>query len=310
MRVALCTNIRPIRDEIGLPGRNQAIIDRLSEDGHAVDVLYGPERLLHGDAPSYDVGLLAPNDLLAPRPDPVGRLAAETAALGLEAAGVPFVNSPLTRRHAANKLLAHIAFRSAGLRQPATWTFAELDDLHWPEAGLLVKPITGSCGFGISVAHSPGDARALIAASGEPSFVQEIVHPARCIRVIATREHSVGRYEKRMPPGTLFAAITSGAQEVKLDPRADLDDLGVAMVRAVGLDIVGVDILESTGGALFALEANVNFGFYSRNREILDALADQVELRGAGRSSSHAGAMASTSRRSTGSSRSRSASAR
>jgi glutathione synthase/RimK-type ligase-like ATP-grasp enzyme len=292
MRIALCTNIRPVRDEAGLPGRNQAIIDRLSEDGHRVEVVYGPGPLLHGDPPAYDAGLLAPNDLLAPLPDPVGRLAAETAALALEAAGVPFVNSPVTRRRATNKLLAHIAFRSAGLPQPATWTLAEIDDLDWPEAGLLVKPVTGSCGLGISVAQSPAEARALGAASGEPCFVQEIIRPARCIRVIATRERSVGRYEKRTAPGTLFAAITSGAREVKLAPRADLDDLAVAIVHAVGLDIVGVDILESTDGALFALEANVNFGFYPRNREILDALADQVELRGARQSPTHAEAIA------------------
>jgi glutathione synthase/RimK-type ligase-like ATP-grasp enzyme len=53
------------------------------------------------------------------------------------------------------------------------------------------------------------------------------------------------------------------------------------MVRAVGLDIGGVDILEANDGRLYALEANANFGFYPRTREVLDALAGQVRLRAA-----------------------------
>ena len=83
-----------------------------------------------------------------------------------------------------------------------------------------------------------------------------------------------------MPRGTLVAGITSGAEEVALPPRRDLDELAVAATRAVGMDITGVDVLEAADGTLYALEVNANFGFYPRNSEIVDALVEQVVARG------------------------------
>jgi glutathione synthase/RimK-type ligase-like ATP-grasp enzyme len=278
MRVAFCTNIPPVADPSSLRGRNHAIIEQIKAAGHAVDVLYGPEDLLRGrELPPYEMGMLCPNDLVEAVPDPLGRARAEIIAMALERTGVRFVNSPLLRRFSTNKLLTHVAFRSAGLPQPAAWTPEEMDDLRpWPHDGLVVKPVTGSGGLGVSLARSPEDALARLSTGDDLCFVQQFVPDARCIRVVATQEESLGRYEKRVPRGTVVAGISSGAEEVKLSPRADLDELAVAMTRAVAMDIVGVDILEAADGRLFALEVNVNFGFYPRNGEILDGLVSQL----------------------------------
>ena len=94
--------------------------------------------------------------------------------------------------------------------------------------------------------------------------------------MVATRHASVGRYEKRVARGTVVAGITSGATEVKLAPRDDLDRLAVAMTRAVEMDVAGADILETPDGALFGIEVNANFGFYPRNREIVDAVVERL----------------------------------
>lgn len=277
MRIAFCTNIAPVADPQRLRGRNHAIIDALASAGHEVDVLHGPRDLPSGDGPPrYDVGMLCPNDRYEVLPDPSGRLGAETVAMAIEHAGVPFVNSPLRRRVATNKLLAHVTLGWAGLPRPQSWTLDRIDDLDWPAEGMIVKPVTGSGAIGVKLTHSRDEALAHVAATSEPCFLQRFIPAATCIRVVATREASVGRYEKRVPAGTIVAGIGAGAVEVKLPPRADLDDLATAVTRAVGMDIAGIDVLQTPDGALFALEANVNFGFYPRNREILDAIVGQA----------------------------------
>ncbi|HEV7806733.1 MAG TPA: hypothetical protein VGO80_12990 [Solirubrobacteraceae bacterium] len=277
MRIAFCTNIRPVADPSSLRGRNHALVERLRAAGHKVDILHGPEKLLRGDAlPSYDVGMLCPNDLVEVHADPSGRLRADTVAVALEYAGVQFLNSPLRRRFSTNKLLTHVVMASAGLPQPDAWTLAEIDQVTWPQDGLLVKPITGSGGLGVTLVHSREDAMECAVATRDQCFLQQFLPDARCIRVVATQHASIGRYEKRVPRGTIVAGITSGAEEVKLDPREDLDHLAIAMARAVEMDIVGADILETADGALFGIEVNANFGFYPSNREIVDALVERL----------------------------------
>jgi glutathione synthase/RimK-type ligase-like ATP-grasp enzyme len=277
MRIAFCTNIPPLADPSSLRGRNHAIVARLEDAGHEVEVLYRPEQLLAaGGPPRYDAGMLCPNDLFEAVPDPSGRRDADTVATAIEHAGVPFVNSPLRRRVSTNKLLAHLALGWAGLPRPDAWTLRQLDEIDWPPEGIIVKPVTGSGGVGVALARSRGEAATHAAALGEPCFLQRFVPDARCIRVVATRQASVGRYEKRVARGTIVAGIGSGAQEVKLAPREDLDELAIAVTRAVGMDVAGIDVLETPAGALLALEVNVNFGFYPRNGEILDAIAAQV----------------------------------
>jgi glutathione synthase/RimK-type ligase-like ATP-grasp enzyme len=275
MRVAFCTNIEPVDDPSSLRGRNSAIIDRLEAEEAEIEVLYGPEPLLQKPASSYCVGILAPNDQLEAVPDPVGRLRAETVALALEDWGVPFVNSPLRRRFCQNKLLAALAFRRAGLPQPVSWATNEPAATAWHE-GVVVKPVTGSGGLGVVLVHSRGDAERHASGDGGPYFFQRFVPDARCIRVVATQRESIGRYEKRVERGTVVATVAGGAREVKLPRRHDLDELAIAMVRAVGMDIGGTDILEGRDGDIYALEVNANFGFYPKNREIVDALLAQV----------------------------------
>ncbi|HEY1538775.1 MAG TPA: hypothetical protein VGF63_05200 [Solirubrobacteraceae bacterium] len=277
MRIAFCTNIPPLADPTSRRGRNHAIVARLVDAGHDVEILYRPEQLLAvAGPPRHDVGMLCPNDLFEEVPDPSGRRDADTVAAAIEHAGVPFVNSPLRRRVATNKLLAHMALGWAGLPRPDAWTLHQLDGIDWPPEGIVVKPVTGSGGFGVALARSRREVAAHVAAVVEPCFLQRFVPDARCIRVVATRHASVARYEKRVAPGTIVAAIGSGAREVELAPREELDELAIAVTRAVGMDIAGVDVLETPEGELLALEANVNFGFDPRNGEILDAIAAQV----------------------------------
>jgi glutathione synthase/RimK-type ligase-like ATP-grasp enzyme len=277
MRIAFCTNIPPVADPSSLRGRNHAIIARLTDAGHAVEVLHGPERFLRGEIPpAFDLGMLCPNDLVETLPDPSGRLRADTVAMAIEGAGVRFLNSPILRRSCTNKLLTHMCLARAGLPQPEAWTLEELGGLDWPREGIVVKPVSGSGGLGVALAHSPADVLAHVAATSAQCFLQRFIPDARCIRVVATRDASIGRYEKRVPRGTVVAGITAGAQEVALAARSDLDDLAIAMTRAVAMDIAGVDLLEAPDGTIFALEVNANFGFYPRNSEILDAIFGQV----------------------------------
>jgi glutathione synthase/RimK-type ligase-like ATP-grasp enzyme len=156
--------------------------------------------------------------------------------------------------------------------QPEVWTLDQGAEIAWPSDGLVVKPVVGSGGHGVAVARSFDDARRHAHTVASPCLLQTYVRDARCIRVVATEQRAVGRYEKRVGEATLVAAVTSGAQEVRLPPRKDLDELAIAMVRAVHLDVAGVDVLEDPLGRLFALEVNANFGFFPRNTEILEAI--------------------------------------
>jgi glutathione synthase/RimK-type ligase-like ATP-grasp enzyme len=275
-RVAFCTNI-PLRDAPeSLRGRNHAIAAYLRCHGHEVEVLFGPEAFL-GRGPMelarrYDVGLFCPNDLYEAAPDPEGRFRAQTCALILEAGGTPFVNSPLRRQFASNKLLAHAIMAGSAIPQPDVWTVEQGADLAWPSDGLVVKPVVGSGGHGVAVVHTADEAKRHAQTLAQPCLLQTYIRNARCIRVVATKRHAIGRYEKRVPEATLVASVASGAEEVCLPPREELDELAAAMVRASQMDVAGVDILEDPLGRLFALEVNANFGFFPRNREILEAI--------------------------------------
>jgi RimK family alpha-L-glutamate ligase len=271
--VAFCTNIALEDDAQSLRGRNHAIVGSLRSRGFEVQLLWGPEDFLRpGVKARFRAGLLCPNDLYEPTPDPEGRLRAETCALILEEFGVPFVNSPLRRRLASNKLATHALLTANNVPQPDTWTLPEATGLAWPQSGLVVKPVVGSGGKGVSLARTAADALRHAEALAQVCLVQEYIQGARCVRVVATQREAVGRYEKRVPRGTLVAGVSSGASEVRLPPRADLDQLAVSAVAALRLDIGGVDILEDPAGRLLALEVNANFGFFPRSTEILDAI--------------------------------------
>lgn len=228
----------------------------LAEAGVSAEVLSGCPDALPAAA------LVISHVLLAERatPHPVW-----DAARRYEAAGTPLTNSTACLARCADKWLTHRAWEAAGLPQPRTWRLEELD--AWPEVPALVKPAFGESARGIAVV---ADLRAAREAAGATrALVQEVVPCRSVLRVHATDRRVLGAHAR--PAAAIPGLPAPDAVERAVPITDELSQLAVAAVRAVGGGLVGLDVIETSGGYVL-LEANPAFSVPVHLPELMRAL--------------------------------------
>jgi glutathione synthase/RimK-type ligase-like ATP-grasp enzyme len=271
MRVGLCT--RNARNPV-----IELLDGVLTAEGHTVDVLTDPRQL--ASPVHIDVGFW--------RPDSRDRATAEFSRqvpIVLEGLGVPFVNSLASCDRAFNKLVAGCLFRAAGVPTPAVC----LAPQRWEDAGsppllpgpVIAKPVEGKASEGIELFPSADSALRRLGDAAESYLLQQPIEWVQIFRLIVNRSGVVRGFVQSSPSGRAEPAI-AGVEKAWPPPAEDIPEeaeaLGVAMLNAVGGDLMRADILRDGAGKLWALEINSSFGFPHDDAVVLSEFSRQFRL--------------------------------
>jgi ribosomal protein S6--L-glutamate ligase len=235
----LCFIVEERYENDVMPG---AVVDVLSSCGHRVDVLRPNGTvtdlwdLLPTDVARYDAFVLK---TVSSGP---GLSLLEAAA----AAGVTTVNDHKAIRLARDKAVAAVRARAAGIPFPKTWFASRstlLDQIPLESYPLVVKPNNGSAMRDVYRVDSPtalarldiDDSGALLAQPYLPNPGYDVKLYNTGDEVFATVKHSP------LHPG-------SEVVEEQIPVTAELRSLARAVGRVFGLDIYGIDVIETPDG--------------------------------------------------------------
>jgi RimK family alpha-L-glutamate ligase len=179
------------------------------------------------------------------------------------------------RNTTAALLAAHDKLRTArllgaaGIPQPRyAWARAP-DDAIDVAAPLVVKPRFGSWGKAVHRCRTEPEARALLRRLAErPWFrrhgaiVQELVPPVgHDLRVLVAGGTVIGAVERTSAPGEWRTNVALGGTKAPAEIGTDVADLALAAARALGCDLVAVDLLPIAREAYVVLELNAAADF-------------------------------------------------
>jgi len=259
--------------------------------GHEVQVL---DPLACAPAVVGDALLLHHHGQAVPVPDCVipriGAILpdAGAAVVGhLEAMGAPVLNDGAAIARARDKLAALRCLASRHIEVPRTVLVPSTGavDQGLEEIGgvpCVVKLVRGTQGVGVMLAESRLALDSLLDtlwALGQSVLLQELVDEARGrdVRVLVVGGVAVGAMRRMAGPDEWRANLHRGGTAESVDVRG-YADLGERAAAAIGLDVAGVDVLETARGPL-VLEVNASPGIQGLEQATgLDVAARIVEL--------------------------------
>ena len=209
-------------------------------------------------------------------------------ALGaLAARGVHVLNEPAALLATHDKLLTARILRRHELPHPRT---SHLRPGRVPPpfgSPVVVKPRFGSWGRHVhrcDDAASFSETLARVRAEGwfarHGALVQELVPPQGYdLRVVVAAERVVGAVYRIAAPGEWRTNVDLGAVRRRADdPPRDAVVLALAAARAVGADLVGVDLLPARNGGWVVAELNGAVEFTSEYAAWFDVFAEVALL--------------------------------
>ena len=209
------------------------------------------------------------------------RIGASVTAIGvsvvrhLEAMGVPLVNSASAIARSRDKLAALQQLAGAGVPVPRTVLARGGGDVREMVAqvgGLpaILKLIQGTQGVGVMIAHSEAEVESILGTLwdlGQEILLQEFVAEAkgRDVRALVVGERVVGAMRREARKGEFRSNLHRGGlgSAVQLEPA--YSDAAVRAARVLGLEVAGVDLLESADGPK-VMELNSSPGFEGLER--------------------------------------------
>lgn len=186
----------------------------------------------------------------------------------LELMAVPTVMSSTALQVARNKFMTIQALWAARISKPLTsmvGSKSELDKaVRLMDYPVVVKVLSGTQGVGVMKIERKEEARSVIdalSATGENLCVQEFVGSGgEDIRAFVVGDEVVASMRRIAPPHEWRSNIHRGARGEPYDLSAEERDIALSATRATGLEIAGIDMLETDRGAL-VLEVNASPGF-------------------------------------------------
>jgi RimK family alpha-L-glutamate ligase len=197
-----------------------------------------------------------------------GTFEATTLRLGvlhaLEAAGVIVWNDAKAIERCVDKSMTSLILGRKGLPTPATFVVssrdAAADVVRSEGAGgtpLVLKPLFGSQGKGLSLIHRPDDLPAAEEVSGVyylQRFVRRRQEAWRDYRVFVCDGQAVAGMVRE--GDSWITNLHQGGRPRRWTMPQEAEDLAVAAATAVGVSYSGVDLIEDENGSLLVLEVN------------------------------------------------------
>ena len=187
---------------------------------------------------------------------------AELAAL--ERRGVRFVNRPGALLAAHDKLVAARRFAAAGIAHPRTLHCTRLGDVRALEPPFVLKPRFGSWGHDVMLCRDGSEVEESLAMIGQRRWfrrqgvlVQELVPPRGYdTPVVVARGRVVGAGRRKSAPGEWRTNVALGGRFISSPPTEDEQALAIDAARAIGAELVGVDLLPDPEHGSVVLEVN------------------------------------------------------
>lgn len=175
-----------------------------------------------------------------------------------EMMGVPIVNSPLSIQQTRDKLRCVQLMTRHDIDIPRTVIIRHpsgLNDAIEAVGGfpIILKLISGTQGVGVMLVESMGTLTSTLDtlwSLGQDILIQECVKESigKDIRVIVVGGEVVAAMRRQARIGEFRANIHRGGVASKVDLDADYVRTSIEAARIVGLDVAGVDLLESKDG--------------------------------------------------------------
>ncbi len=211
----------------------------------------------------------------------IPRIGASVTAVGLsvvrhlEAMGVPLVNGAGAIARRRDKLAALQQLAAASVRIPRTVLARGGGDVHSLVAqvgGLpaILKLIQGTQGVGVMIAHSAAEVESILGTLwdlGQEILLQEFIGESRGrdIRALVVGDRVVGAMRREARRGEFRSNLHRGGLGTALQLPEEHAQAAVRAARVIGLDVAGVDLLESKDGPAI-VELNSSPGFEGLER--------------------------------------------
>jgi RimK family alpha-L-glutamate ligase len=209
----------------------------------------------------------------------------------LERAGrVRVVNGAGALLAAHDKLRSLRLIEAAGLPSPRTRHVRALSELRAVETPIVVKPRFGSWGSDVFRCLDRAELERCCDTIGRRTWfrrhgalAQEVLAPGGSdLRLIVAGGQVAGAMEREAAPGEWRTNVSLGGTRAPANPPLDVCRLGIDAARAIGADLVGVDLFPLPGGGFVVLELNgaVDFdGMYSLPaRNVYEDVASSLRL--------------------------------
>jgi len=242
--------------------------------GHEVDIadpLKCVLRLSHGQ-PSMLVGVrtLKPPAAVLPRIGTAGTTYSIAVVRHFELMGVPVVNSASAIEHAKNKLSCLQLLAKKGVPVPDTLMSRyprDLDKMMKLVGGppLILKLLRGTQGTGVIFAESKASVESMLEtiwSLGEDIMIQRFIAESKGkdIRVLVINGEARAAMRRIGPEGEFRSNIHRGGVGEPVKLSRIYERVAVKAAAAAGLDLAGVDVLESASGPM-VIEVNASPGF-------------------------------------------------
>ncbi len=189
--------------------------------------------------------------------------------------GVPIVNNSVPIARARDKLRALQLLSRFGIDIPRTamCRYREEVPLAVEQVGglpCIVKLLQGTQGVGVLIASSTSELEGMLDTLwtlGQEILIQELIAESRGrdVRALVIGDRVVAAMRRTAREGEFRSNIHRGGEGQPLELAPEYAEAAVKAVRVIGLEVAGVDMLESRGGPKI-MEVNSSPGFEGLER--------------------------------------------
>lgn len=191
--------------------------------------------------------------------------------LCLELIGYNVINNSKIGEICGNKLLTSMVLKKNNIPTPeAIYSFNSesavtiLNQFDLREKPLVFKPVIGSWGRGVFPVRNKEIGKMIIEMRQESSspfsnifYFQELVNrPPRDIRCIVVGERLVAAIYRYSSNDEWRTNVAMGGKAEKIEITSELEDLAIKTAKAVGVGILGIDMMEDEKKGLLVHEVN------------------------------------------------------